>query len=126
MEPVTLGDHLRNRRLDLGLLQEEAATKLGVSSDTVRGWENNRHEPAIRHVPRILEFLGYVPFEPGPSLTERFRFARWTRGLSKRAMAARLGVDETTVRDWERGVHRPSRRNRDRLDALLVSRTNDR
>ena len=58
-KPVTLGDHLRNRRLDSGLLQEELATKLGVSSDTIRGGENNRHEPAIRHVSQILDFLAH-------------------------------------------------------------------
>ncbi|MFQ5690741.1 MAG: helix-turn-helix domain-containing protein, partial [Gemmatimonadota bacterium] len=107
--------------LDLGWLQREVASLLGVSKDTIRNWERNRTTPALRYVPRILEFLGYVPFEPGPSLPERLRFTRRVLGLSRRAFAGRLGVNESTVRGWETGRHRPSRRHRERIEGLWVS-----
>ncbi|MFK5925465.1 MAG: helix-turn-helix transcriptional regulator [Desulfuromusa sp.] len=38
-EPVTLGDHLRQRRIELGLYQKDVAAKLGVTTSTVWNWE---------------------------------------------------------------------------------------
>jgi len=58
----TLGDHVRKRRLDLRLLQREVAALLDVSKSTLEGWEQNRHPPALRHIPAVVEFLGYSPF----------------------------------------------------------------
>jgi transcriptional regulator with XRE-family HTH domain len=59
----TLGDHLRRRRLDLGLLQREAAARIGCSVSAVNNWERNRTQPKMTLVPAILAFLGYVPLE---------------------------------------------------------------
>ena len=44
-ELKTLGDHVRARRLDLGLFQKDVAELVGVSTDTVTNWEKNRSEP---------------------------------------------------------------------------------
>jgi hypothetical protein len=41
----TLGDHLRKRRLDLGLLQREVAKKLGVTTSCVWNSEGNATTP---------------------------------------------------------------------------------
>ncbi|MBI2401928.1 MAG: helix-turn-helix transcriptional regulator [Gemmatimonadetes bacterium] len=57
----TVGDDIRKRRLDSGLLQREVAGILGVTVDTVRNWEVGRNRPSQRQWPRIIEFLGYVP-----------------------------------------------------------------
>ena len=57
----TLGDHIRKKRLDLGLLQKEVARLLGVDTDSVTNWEKNRYVPRRHLIPRIVEFLGYVP-----------------------------------------------------------------
>jgi DNA-binding XRE family transcriptional regulator len=57
----TLGDHLRKRRLDLKLLQKEVAQRLGVGESSVYNWENNLTKPALRYIPKIVKFLGYVP-----------------------------------------------------------------
>jgi transcriptional regulator with XRE-family HTH domain len=57
----TLGDHLRKKRLDLGLLQREAALQLGVDVKTVTNWERQRTEPKIRFLPAIFRFLGSDP-----------------------------------------------------------------
>jgi transcriptional regulator with XRE-family HTH domain len=53
----TLGDHLRRRRLDLGLLQREVAEQLGVDATTVYNWERHRTEPAVRLILQIMRFL---------------------------------------------------------------------
>ena len=60
-ELKTLGDHLRKRRLDLGLLQKQVADRLEVNAMTICNWETNRTSPQLRFVPRILSFLGYNP-----------------------------------------------------------------
>jgi DNA-binding XRE family transcriptional regulator len=53
----TLGDQLRKRRLELGLLQREVADRLGVDETTVYNWERNRTAPASRWFPKIFTFL---------------------------------------------------------------------
>ncbi|WP_346345161.1 helix-turn-helix transcriptional regulator [Mucilaginibacter sp. dw_454] len=60
-DPQTLGDHLRKKRIESGMLQREVAMVIGVSEDTVTSWENNRANPQGRHHPKIFAFLGYLP-----------------------------------------------------------------
>jgi DNA-binding XRE family transcriptional regulator len=38
--PVTLGDHLRRRRLELGLHQKDVAKIIGVTTSSVWNWEH--------------------------------------------------------------------------------------
>lgn len=60
-EPRTIGEHLKRRRLDLGLTQREAADALSANVATLYTWEKNRKEPDRRHLPGIIRFLGYDP-----------------------------------------------------------------
>ena len=53
---VTLGDHLRRRRIELGLFQKDVATKLGVTASTIWNWEHG-WEIGKRFIPRIIQFL---------------------------------------------------------------------
>lgn len=59
-EPVTLGDLLRRRRLDLGLYQKEVAIQIGVTPSTIWNWEHG-WTIGKRYIPRIVTFLGYRP-----------------------------------------------------------------
>ena len=108
MEIKTLGDHVRKRRLDLGLTQQAVADRLDVAKDTIRTWERNRHPPALAHTPAVIVFLGYVPYREPTNLAERLIFYRRLNGISRRELAHRLGADETTVWRWEAGRGRPS------------------
>ena len=47
--------------MDLGITQKEAARRIGANQWTVINWEKGRTEPAVRFVPRIIQFLGYEP-----------------------------------------------------------------
>jgi DNA-binding transcriptional regulator YiaG len=105
--PVTLGDHLKKRRCELGLLQREVAAQLRVNEWTWRNWETNRRAPAIRFVPRIIAFLGYDPYLAPSSLPERILAARRRQETSRREFARRLGLDEETLALWERGTRQP-------------------
>ena len=103
-----MGDHLRKRRLDLGLLQREIAEQIGVDAMTICNWEKQRTVPEIRCMPRIIEFLGYCPLAPVRSFQERLITYRTGLGLSQRKMARKLGVDQSTLAGWESGRHRPT------------------
>ena len=100
----TLGDHLRKRRLDLGLLQREVAQKLGVTESTIWNWEANRSSPQIRFILKVIAFLGYDPYSTAcGSFGERLLAFRRSLGLSQKGLAHRMGVDPGTLGEWERG-----------------------
>ena len=50
------------RRLDLGLTQSEVINIIGISKGTIVNWELNQKVPKVRYIPRIIDFLGYLPF----------------------------------------------------------------
>ncbi|MFQ6047248.1 MAG: helix-turn-helix domain-containing protein [Gemmatimonadales bacterium] len=120
----TLGDHLRKRRLDLGLLQKQVAQRLGVNDNTVTNWELGRSEPGLRFIPRILELLGYTPFDnqrDSLPIPERLKVYRRIHGLSQGAVAARLGIDPSTLARWESGRSRPDKKHSERIEAFLAT-----
>jgi transcriptional regulator with XRE-family HTH domain len=102
-ELKSLGDYLRKRRLDLGLLQREVANRIGVDHSTVTNWEKDNTVPAIRSYPRIIKFLGYEPDLMAPEgLALSIKSKRRALGLSQRRLAKLLNIDEGTVRRRER------------------------
>ena len=115
----TLGDHIRKKRLDLGLLQKEVAGQLGADTASVHHWETGRHEPRLSFIPRILAFLGYDPRPAETSFGRRLWRARTARGLSIQGLAGLLGIDTSTVWKWEDERHRPIARLRRRLDQFF-------
>jgi transcriptional regulator with XRE-family HTH domain len=112
----SLGDHIRKRRLGLGLFQHEVARQLGVDESTVLKWESNESQPAVRQIPGIIKFLEYNPFPAAKSLAENLKQSRQVLGLSQRLMAKQLGVDPTTLGFWERGERIPSKKLRMRIE----------
>jgi transcriptional regulator with XRE-family HTH domain len=109
----TIGDHIRKRRLNLGLTQREVALRIGIDKTTVFNWEAGSAGPNLRAMPEVIRFLGYDPTETGSTLGERLRATRRRLGLSHVDLAQRLGVDPSTVLDWEWRRHRPTGNNRD-------------
>lgn len=121
LELKTIGDHLRKRRLDLGLLQREVAEQIGVTKCTIQYWETNRVSPAIRFRPLIRSFLGYDTYDQNrsESLAESLRVHRLRLGLSRKELAGKLGVNESSVAHWERGEHHPTERSLKIINAFL-------
>jgi transcriptional regulator with XRE-family HTH domain len=103
LEPETLGEHVKRRRLELKLTQRQTAYQLQVSALTVLAWEKAKAEPCVESIPAILGFLGYDPFPVPETVPERLFTFRRQRGWSIRQAAGHLRVDPTTWRDWERG-----------------------
>ena len=98
----TISGHIRQRRLELGTGQKGGSHAIGVTEDTISSWERGVHEPALEHMPKVTEFLGYVPFETCETLGERIWLYRMSLGLSQVEFAGKLGVTHSTIRAWEK------------------------
>ncbi len=118
-EPQCLGDHLRAARRQRRLRQLDVTAALGVSVETVANWEKAKTEPPVTLIPAIIQFLGYDPFPAPATLGEHLRHYRKRHGLSIKAAAERLGVDEGSWSLWEKTGRVTQRRHRARLAELL-------
>lgn len=117
--PHSIGEHIRKRRLELGLLQREVAELIGVSENCLTYWENNRSLPQVHSYPTIVSFLGYYPFSIGSNLGDRIKHYRYGRGLTQQQLGKRLGVDGTTICCWETGETKPMGKYLTRLKVLI-------
>ena len=107
-ESTDLRQLLMGRRLKLGLQKKFVATQLAVNEWTYLNWESGRTTPAIRYMPRIIDFLGFDPFPPPTSLPDQLKAIRRNIGLSVKRLSAVLNVDESVVTRWERGREGPT------------------
>lgn len=90
-----------------------------MTTDTITNWELNRCEPEVQYFPKIIDFLGYVPFLMGESFPERLKAYRMLKGLTQRELAQELGVDPTTVMKWETGKSKPMPEAQERVEKIL-------
>ncbi|GAF89587.1 unnamed protein product [marine sediment metagenome] len=98
------------------------AESLGVHETTIYNWETHRRSPSLRFLPRIVEFLGYVPCDSrSGTLGKRIVASRRLLGLTQKELARRLGVDPSTLGRWERDEARPSKELSARLDGFVTS-----
>jgi len=104
---LSVGDHLRRRRLASRLLQKQVADRLGVDKTSVYNWENNRTTPAFEYMPAIIRFLGYDPQPPARDWGDRLAQCRKAAGLSQKEAARQMQVDPGTLARWERGQRQP-------------------
>ncbi len=85
------------------MTQNQVAEVLAVDETTVWNWESNRTEPLTKHLPALISFLGYIPFEPtGASLDERLLEYRRRSGLSQKKLARAIGIDPSTLSRLEK------------------------
>jgi len=99
----TIGDHIRKKRLDSKLLQQDVADRLDVTESTLLNWEHNRSTPTLRYLPQVIAFLEYDPFDISPTtLGERIIKYRQYKGLSQKELAKQIGIDPATLSRLER------------------------
>jgi transcriptional regulator with XRE-family HTH domain len=119
-ELMTIADHLRKRRYDLKLSRLQVAKIIGVSTETITNWENERKAPQIKFFPKIIEFLGYNPYRIDISTQGgRIKFYRYQKGLSQRGLAKLLRVESSTIKTWEKNECEPRQNNLKRLTKYL-------
>jgi transcriptional regulator with XRE-family HTH domain len=120
-ELKSLGDHLKKRRIDLKLLQKDVAQMFGTTTCTIRNWEKDRSNPSLAFIPKIIQFLGYTPYDTsnldfGKKIAAKRRFL----GLSQKDLARLIRIDPSTVRHWEKGRHWPQKTSLEKLAAFFV------
>ena len=93
INPTTIGEKLKNKRIELNLLQIDVASIIGVCEDSITLWENNRNAPSVIYYPKIIEFPGYVPFDVNSStLVGQIKLYRYLNGLSQENLALTLNI----------------------------------
>jgi transcriptional regulator with XRE-family HTH domain len=96
--------------MDLGLYQREVAVKIGVSEASIHNWERGI-EPELIHIPKILDFLGYVPFKCPEDPIGRLKHFKLIHGLSYQRLGKVMGRDPEQLTDWLSNGIRPCKRN---------------
>lgn len=86
---------------------------------TVLNWEKGKTEPLVEHVPAILNFLRYDPFDEPNTIPERLLAKRRAMGWSVKEAARQLGVDEGSWGAWESGGVVLFRRHRELVAELI-------
>lgn len=116
----SLGDHLRAKRIEKGLLQADVAYILEVSVETITNWENNLSFPKIKYSAKISQFLGYNPFTfKSKTLGDKIKIYRHRHGLSHKCMGSLLGVNASTIGSWENNEHIPQKEFQKKLNKIL-------
>jgi DNA-binding XRE family transcriptional regulator len=117
-EPVTLGDHLRRRRLELGLYQKDIAEQIGVTASTIWNWE---HGWSIdwRYLPRVINFLGFNPIPCPENPLEQLAWYKQVNGFTFEELGTEMDRDPEQLADWLSGRHTPCRRNREEIEQFL-------
>lgn len=117
--PVTLGEHLRNRRLALELRQEDVAGQLGTVREVYERWERDERAPVVSEWPGMLAFLGYYPSTDN-SPADLVVKARRCQGMDQKRLAQSVGVIHQKLRRWEHGQETPTDDELGRLRSLAV------
>lgn len=116
-----IGLHIKKRRLELNLFQQDVATIFGITEDALCFWENGLAIPNIRYAPAIILFLGYNPYpqKETETLGGKIGQYRLMNGLSYNRMGDMFGVDASTVSAWEKNKCFPNKPKLDLLNKLL-------
>ena len=102
--PQTIGEHIRKKRVESGLLQRDVAVALDTCEDTITGWESRKGKPMISWYPKIIRFLGYYPYDhPLDTAAGLIERCRHSLGLSYERLGKLVGVHGSTLIQWKRG-----------------------
>jgi transcriptional regulator with XRE-family HTH domain len=72
VNPVTIGDYLKQYRLENGYTTSEIALELEVFQSTIYKWEANLSNPQGNNLQKIIKFMGYDPRIPNKIKTENY------------------------------------------------------
>lgn len=117
--PQTLGEHLKKRRREQGLLQREAAVMMGVVVGTLINWEKHRTKPVAAQFRPLADFLGYDPTPAPTTLVERVEAKRRQLGVTLEQVARYLGWDAGSLTRYLNGTWRLSPKRADTLEQFL-------
>ncbi len=103
-----MGQHLKKRRVELGLFQRDLRKRFKLEKETYANWEKDHCYPAMKHWPDIIAFLGYDPSPEPTTLGQQLLAHRRRNGMSRKDLSVLLDVDETTLWRWETDERKPN------------------
>ena len=106
-EPITIGEHLLKRRIDLKLTKVAVAKQIGVSPSMIACWEDGLCKPEAANMKNVIDFIGYYPLEEPKNLGEKIKKYRYIHGLNLEEFGQLVNVDGATVWSWENGKYVP-------------------
>jgi transcriptional regulator with XRE-family HTH domain len=121
--PVSFGEHIRNKRVELQINQKQAAELLHTTMSNVWIWENNVANPLIMNYPAIVSFLGYEPFTiDNTTLAGRIKYYRYKHGLTQEQLAKLIPIDESVLASYESEKHVPLQKNQKKIDDFIANK----
>jgi transcriptional regulator with XRE-family HTH domain len=117
--PSTLGEHLKKRRHELGLVQREVAAQMVVAVETLINWEKDWTKPVATQFRPVLDFLAYDPLPAPATLAERVQAKRRQLGVTFEQVARYLGWDPGSLTRYLNGKWRLTGSRANALDRFL-------
>jgi transcriptional regulator with XRE-family HTH domain len=117
---ITVGDHIKAKRLDKGLYLKEVAKMMGITVDTLINWELGRYEPPSYRYKKISDFLGYCFYNhPATTLPLKLKYIRcYLFGMKNISFAKYTEFDPSSILSWENGQHRPLEKSIQKLSKI--------
>ena len=112
-QPITIGHHIKYKRLNEKLLQQDLAEMFQTSKQTISNWEQEYTQPPLRLMKDISLFLGYCYFEvPATTIALKIKYFRYyIFGMDSRSFAKHTKLDPSSILAWERGERIPSKKS---------------
>jgi transcriptional regulator with XRE-family HTH domain len=123
--PQTLGQHLKKRRKELGLLQREVAERMSIDTWTYLNWEKDKTAPVPARFRPVVEFLGYDPTPAPKTFAELLEAKRRVPGVTFEQVAKYLGWDPGNLTRYVNGTWRMPAGRAALLEAFLINRQED-
>ncbi len=105
--------------MDLGLLQREVAEIIAVTESSIWNWEHGT-KPELQYNPRIIKFLGYIPFDCPGDTVGRLAWYKRTMGMNLDHLGEAMSRDQEQLSDWLSGRHNPWMMRPTRLQIVEV------
>lgn len=113
---------IREKRKERGLTQKELANMTGLAEITIRNYEAGKFVPKFDAKQKLEAVLG--PLDVGTIIYtsgEKIKKYRIEKCVTQQELADRIGVTQSLIGQWERGVRNPSGKTRMRIsDALNI------
>jgi transcriptional regulator with XRE-family HTH domain len=106
--------------MNLGLLQREVANIIGVTESSIWNWEHGT-EPELQYNPKIIEFLGYVPFECPNDTIGQLAWYRRVQGLTVVALGTRMKIHPDQLYEWLSATRKPFNKSLQKIERFLKS-----
>jgi len=109
-------EKLRRKRNELGLKTKDVCKELNLYQPSYCNWESGRSKPIRRNAEKLERYFDCkLIFEPLRINPESLKKLRVEKGTKREDLAGRLGINLSTVYNWEAGRIRPTQKYVDKL-----------